>query len=750
MSRRGTRTKKPKPKRPKVEWVGGLVETPFTIEPADAPAFSPRMAMWLQRPPGVIVASEVVVPGAEAGAVAGALDQALSRTGAKPTRVRVATQALAEEVRERLAPATPIIVAPTPELDAAIAAMGAAMSNGRQTTYFTHPDVTPAMLERFFAAARALWTSAPWQFAGDTQLIRVDAPSIGVDGACASILGAAGQELGIALFESIGHFDAFVREGTLPAEVRRPLDLGGGELLLSFYRERDLSATMVREAKGLGLEPAGGRAFPSLLSMRRDGRLVGPTAEELALMTAVGAAVAKFTATHRRLFEDGRGAFARETFSWEGAPDVTLTAPYDGVVDDGPAPGRARAHDLESAIFDDLLSFGFERFGTAPFEAALRDVMRAGRPLAMPWLAYVIEIEGATVAEHYARAERLPADVRVFLDAQREAWLSVWEVVDLVPGESIALRDLLSGEERRVRETVASKILRQRSTLLARVVDFEGESVLSCYHSRVLSPIEGAEVVARLRKRLRRKRDVPVERLRGEKHAWFAFECWEEACAQRQRRAARPPRLTNTEGHDLVMVLDRFSYEPRAHDWLLERLARIELVHIDRESPHHAELIFHMEGNPQIESWDNTIVGRAAAARGELSVETNSRERADRLKARILEVAGDIVREGTRSFSDPMADPHVAAMAAREPAPREPAPPEVVALLREHKARHYATWLDKPLPSLHGATPRDHVRTAEGRRAVEVLLAEIEFMEQADPDTAFDVSRLRVALGLPR
>src|SRR5690606_687094 len=137
----------------------------------------------------------------------------------------------------------------------------------------------------------------------------------------------------------------------------------------------------------------------------------------------------------------------------------------------------------------------FDRFGGAVFEEAASRLDQAGGQLAMPWLAYILEIEGATVAEHYARAERLPARVQAFLEAQRQSWLSVWEVVDFVAGESIALRDLLSGEERTVHEVAASQSVRKRTTLLGRVVDVEGEHVLNGLHMQSLPPLDGAEVV---------------------------------------------------------------------------------------------------------------------------------------------------------------------------------------------------------------------------------------------------------------
>jgi hypothetical protein len=65
------------------------------------------------------------------------------------------------------------------------------------------------------------------------------------------------------------------------------------------------------------------------------------------------------------------------------------------------------------------------------------------------------------------------------------------------------------------------------------------------------------------------------------------------------------------------------------------------------------------------------------------------------------------------------------------------------------RRRHYADWLDHPLPALAGKTPREAARTAQGRSAVDVLLKDMENHEQRSTrDAAFDFSTQRRELGL--
>jgi hypothetical protein len=69
--------------------------------------------------------------------------------------------------------------------------------------------------------------------------------------------------------------------------------------------------------------------------------------------------------------------------------------------------------------------------------------------------------------------------------------------------------------------------------------------------------------------------------------------------------------------------------------------------------------------------------------------------------------------------------------------------------VREFKERHYAGWMDMPIPALGGKTPREAVRTRHGKRRVDVLLREMENHECRMPEEErFSFSEMRRELGL--
>ena len=69
--------------------------------------------------------------------------------------------------------------------------------------------------------------------------------------------------------------------------------------------------------------------------------------------------------------------------------------------------------------------------------------------------------------------------------------------------------------------------------------------------------------------------------------------------------------------------------------------------------------------------------------------------------------------------------------------------------MQELMNRYYTDWLEQSIPALGGLTPRQAVRTREGRAQVEVLLKGIENHAARGPvGAAPDVGRLRRELGL--
>lgn len=53
-------------------------------------------------------------------------------------------------------------------------------------------------------------------------------------------------------------------------------------------------------------------------------------------------------------------------------------------------------------------------------------------------------------------------------------------------------------------------------------------------------------------------------------------------------------------------------------------------------------------------------------------------------------------------------------------------PPEIADQgIRRRLSEHYSTWPDYPLPALSGKSPRDAMKTAEGRASVEALIRDM-------------------------
>ena len=69
------------------------------------------------------------------------------------------------------------------------------------------------------------------------------------------------------------------------------------------------------------------------------------------------------------------------------------------------------------------------------------------------------------------------------------------------------------------------------------------------------------------------------------------------------------------------------------------------------------------------------------------------------------------------------------------------------ALLKDMYDNHYREWLDCPLPALQGKSPRKAIKSNEGRRRVEDLLREMEYLHTESEDK-YDISWVRKELKL--
>jgi hypothetical protein len=824
-SKKNTRQKK-SPSRRGGEWIGGRLLTPFYITEGPEP-YRPELVLWMEMPEGLIVGQDLLPPGDEPGALGRALENALRRPligpPRRPSAIRVAEPGLAAEVRAVVGDGIPVTVAATPELDDLLELMSESMASegefdrdsagrrggGRdsadhweEASYLEAGRVSPAVVAELFSAAELLHLAAPWKAANDNQVLRLDIPELGVDGACVSIIGALGESVGLLIFPSLTCFDAFARAASNPPDETRRIDVGTSWLSFTFERGADLPASMRREVAAHGWPVADALSYPRVEHRDPDGMARPLTERDVRIASACATSLTAFFVKHGDVFEaedfepicesysDDRGLTVRFTLPYQASalfdvstdpplasnlPNAAASEPKVGRNDPCPCGSgkkykkchlradqaqqqleskKAAIHQLDQQLVHEMSLFAMRRFEDEWLRYA-KDFVDAIDAIALSahWSVYHYGIQGRTIREWFCEehARDLSVAERAWLSAQEDTWLSVWEVTEVQPGESLMLEDLLTREVRHVREAQGSETLAKRDALLGRIVEHEGLAVLCGVHPHPLPPTAAAEVVRRARGRLRRKRAVPVERLQDEAMGRYLIRRWEEAVEELDRCYASPPQLHNTDGDPLLLTTDHFELDPANRCEVESRLAVLEGVEVPDPDDERSAYTFIRPGNlrPQnaaVPLLENTVIGRAWLSGAELHVETNSTVRADALLERIEAACGDLIRHRVRDHSDPLssAQPPTELVSGGS-AP----PPEAQQLVLDFKAQHYADWLDQPLPALAGRTPREAAQTPSGRSEVEVLLKEMENLEQRMPVGArFDFSQLRTELAL--
>lgn len=781
------------------EWVGGRIVTPFYVTEDDP--YRPEMILWMEFPERLIVGSRLIDPDDPPVSFAGFLQETMGTPMVgpprRPERVRVADKTLAAEVRAA-EPQIDVRVAPTPELHHLLEEMGASMPGAAEVgpSYFEDGRISAALVEMLFRAADQLYRIAPWRRADDSQTLRLDIPALGVEGACLSIIGALGQSLGFIIFPSLVAYDRFIGAMERMEEGRGPPDLGTSMLSLNFDRGADLPPSMRREVALHGWSVADSEAYPSVQHRDRDGVLRPLSERDVRIVTACATSLGAFFVKHGALLDEDLVEPRCESFTDENHLEVRFTVPYEAgpmfeinnpvppqlagssaskigrnapcpcgsgkkykkccMARDEAARGAARmpaaAHQIDNRLVDEIIAFAVQRFG----ESWLQEVEDLGDPeespeLIVPWAVYDLAIEGKTAAQWFRETwpKRLSKTEQAWLAAQKDAWLSVWEVVDVEAGSSVSLADQLTGEAREVVDVNASRSLALRDVILARVVDYGGQSLLCGVHPRPLPPLAAGDVLKQIRGWLRRKRRVPVERLRERKSGAKLMQCWDDAVDDLDRQRGMPPSLQNTDGDPLLLTCDRFAFDSPMGTEIEKRLGALEEA-VPPEVGEKDRCFLFTRRSTSSERGGNTVIGQVVMRKGALVVETNSVERADALRARVEAACGDLIRYRARDHADPLAAlGEGGAYFGPFDSPNDIPDEDRIRVMRELKETYYTGWLDESVPALAGKTPRQATRTKPGRERLELLIKEYENGEARLPqEERFDFSRLRAELGL--
>ena len=148
---------------------------------------------------------------------------------------------------------------------------------------------------------------------------------------------------------------------------------------------------------------------------------------------------------------------------------------------------------------------------------------------------------------------------------------------------------------------------------------------------------------------------------------------------------------------------------------------------------------------------DAVSAARLTLSPSQLWVECDSRERLDAVKHALAAAYGFSLHFRGETITPPRKQVSAAQLTAGEPIVLPITDEEDLALLGNFLETTYLEWADRESPALAGKTPRHAAVSAEGRKAVETLIAG---MERDDPGLyrtgrrVFDYNKLRAHVGL--
>jgi hypothetical protein len=358
------------------------------------------------------------------------------------------------------------------------------------------------------------------------------------------------------------------------------------------------------------------------------------------------------------------------------------------------------------------------------------------------------------------RGPSLNSEQRAHLEALAIAPLRLYEVMRIVPGESMELRDAVepSRSPGMVSECTATRMLRPGDMLGTRVVRLLARNEMSGA-AYPLNRNTAGQIIARLSKMI--GNDLDEHALASDDpdddSGVEATENDVLACQIRQAWLngmlfpRLPTMVDRSSGEPAMLIEDDYD----VHDATALATALADCADVRGDARN---------------GWSRLDDVRADIARPLSSINPGNtpntvtlfhRTQADaELGRRWFEgVAAGLVTHRTRRVTDPgdtlRADGHISAPARRRSlADMNLSPEDLSALVARVLRDHYANWCDEPIPALDGKTPRQCMSSATGRDRVRFLLRGYEHGEErqarAQGRIAISFDFLWLGLGLAR
>lgn len=347
-----------------------------------------------------------------------------------------------------------------------------------------------------------------------------------------------------------------------------------------------------------------------------------------------------------------------------------------------------------------------------------------------------------TIAEMYIqkKAKKIDSLELKILQAINRPVFSFQEVTGVLPGSGFSCTNILTGQTHNVTDRSASEIL-------------ETGDIFFCAISRV-DDIEMLVGASPIKFPLSWKTDVIDLRTYIKKdHSKLTAEDEHDHDAQIRdlflalyAAAFNPPTLTNTDGDPLALHTLHYAIPsareafdalchlsaPESKESLLEDAAFAESGELATVTIPWIRLETSEE-----EVSPNTVLGNILIDEDTMTIDVNSEKRAQTIRDIVAAAMGDRAQFKTASLKSLSVPPEDEADRAEDlPAPHETAMQDPV--IGEHMERMYfeqwKKWADDAIPALGGKTPREAVKSPDGREKVEAILRGAELKLTPDSD----------------
>ncbi len=350
-----------------------------------------------------------------------------------------------------------------------------------------------------------------------------------------------------------------------------------------------------------------------------------------------------------------------------------------------------------------------------------------------------------TLVAQFLKKQGWTADAftRRFLENAWQEPLSFWQVEAVEPGKGMLLKDLAIEREFFVHEVSGSKIIKKWDIVLGQVVGLDGEYILSASGPYTLPASIFRETVIEF---LRPKKAYflsPASLLEYDvDFLWYYHECVEVLLNPPM------PQLTNTDGEELVFTNSRYAFDPAHRQEIIGKLQAMENIEYHGEEGGEAEFGWIVRNESAM--MDNTVKGHIKAGEGYLLTECNSKLRDQQLKDRLLQSLGALIAHEDTDYKP--IDLNALPKPSEDSGPLDlnKLPQEARAQLVGIMEQQHMRWVDMQIPALQNKTPREAVRTKDGREQVIGLINDWENSQfrMQDPQFQFDFNKLRKELGL--